>query len=60
METVQDLIDKLMQVKDKTMSPAVCIKGVEISETTLCDILEEKDIGVCWLMLNENSSIHQD
>lgn len=66
--TVDELIHKLKQVKDKRQVVGACLYGAEISETWIVDVVsevpDENDdpgtIGVCWLKIPENSTVHVD
>lgn len=62
---VEELIAELMKVEDKRQVVAGCIRGIEVGESLIVEVVSEEpdandDIGFCWLKFRENSSIHQD
>ena len=64
---VQRLIDELNKVKDKKQIVAGCVHGVEVGETLIVGVVSEtpdephdpNEVGVCWLLFREDSSIHK-
>lgn len=66
--SVQGLIDELNKVKDKQQAVVGCIRGVEVGESLIVGVSsretyedsDQDDIGLCWLLFRENSSIHED
>ena len=66
--TVEELIHKLQQVQDKRQVVGACLYGAEISETWIVDVVSEvpdegddpESVGVCWLKIPEDSTVHVD
>lgn len=66
--TVDDLIIALQKVKDGRQVVVACIMGVEVGETIITgvhpEIPDDNDdadhIGICWLHLPVESSVHSD
>ena len=66
--TVSELIISLQQVPNKQQIVSACIMGVEVSESLIVGVKSEipdgndppDTLGVCWLTLPKESSVHQD